>query len=213
VTLVAGSRRRPAQSCGAGCYAATLPLQRPTRFAVDIAGRGPFRSVAFPLRGPWPPPAGEAFLERATRRFRALRSAVYVEHLASGPSHAIETTWKVAAPDRLEYQIRGGAGGIVIGRRRWDRPKAGASWESSQTTLLPQPFPPWGTRIASPHVLHQTSTRVTLSWLDPGVPSWFTATFDRRTALPLELQMTAAAHFMEHRYLAFNRQVRIRPPL
>ncbi len=61
-------------------------------------------------------------------------------------------------------------------------------------------------------MLHQTPGRVTVSWLDPGVPAWFTGTFDRGTAHPVEVRMTAAAHFMLHRYLSFNGDVRIRPP-
>jgi hypothetical protein len=61
-------------------------------------------------------------------------------------------------------------------------------------------------------LLRETGSRVTLSWLDPEVPSWFTGTFDRRTALPQALHMTAAAHFMRHRYVAFNRATMIEPP-
>jgi hypothetical protein len=71
---------------------------------------------------------------------------------------------------------------------------------------------PWGTRIANAYVLRGTPRRVTVSWLDPGVPAWFTGTFDRATARPIELRMTATAHFMQHRYVAFNRGVRIVPP-
>jgi hypothetical protein len=202
----------PARRCGPGCYTTTLSFTAPEQFAVNIGGAGRFRSVAFPLDAPWPPPPGGAFLARASKAFRALRTAVFTERLTSGQGHGIFTTWKLEAPNRLEYEIRGGAGGIVIGATRWDRPAPGASWKRSQTRVLPQPFVPWGSRVANAHVLHQTPRRITLSWVDPEVPSWFTATFDRRTALPIELRMTAAAHFMRHRYLAFNGKVRIEPP-
>jgi copper transport protein len=216
VELVAtdGSRRAsdPARRCGHGCYAGTLPLTRPTRLVVNVAGAGSFRSVAFAVAGAWPPRPGTAFLLRATRSFRALRSVAYLERLASGPSESIMTTWKLVAPDRVEYAIRGGAGGIVIGRRRWDRSGPGAPWTPSETEPLSQPFPPWGTRIANVHVLDESRRGMTVSWLDPAVPAWFTGTFDRKTALPIELRMTAAAHFMRHRYLAFDRGVRIEPP-
>ncbi len=63
-----------------------------------------------------------------------------------------------------------------------------------------------------PMVLSETLRMLTASWLDPVVPAWFTATFDRRTALPVDLRMTAPVHFMHHRYRAFNRKVRIEPP-
>ncbi|MEP7335254.1 MAG: hypothetical protein ABI717_05675 [Actinomycetota bacterium] len=216
VELIAGKATsgasNSARPCGQGCYTTTLPVRAPTRFAVNIAGAGPFRSVAFPLPGRWAPEPGAAFLSRATRAFRALRSVLFVERLSSGRRHTIVTTWKLETPNKLEYSIRGGAGGIVIGGKRWDRAKTGAPWEESTSTLLPQPLPPWGTRVANAFVLRRTPRRVTLSWFDPSVPSWFTGTFDRATARPVEVRMMATAHFMQHRYLAFNRDVRILPP-
>ena len=198
-----------ARSCGHGCYAASLRASRPRVFEVEI---GRTSAVAFPVTGAWPPPSGTAFLRRATSAFRGLHSAVYLEHLASRPGNAIDTTWKVRAPNRLAYDIRGGAGGIVIGGTRWDRPVPGAEWRRSATTPLEQPFPPWGLRAVDARVLRETASRVTLSWLDPGVPAWFTGTFDRATALPRELRMTASAHFMRQRYIAYNRSVAIEPP-
>jgi copper transport protein len=201
-----------ARTCGHGCYTASLRVSRPTMFEVDIAGDGPPRSISFPIAGEWPPQPGPAFLRRATRAFRGLSSVVYQERLASRPGSAIETTWKLLAPDRLEYAIRGGAGGIVIGGTRWDRAVPGAAWRRSETTPLEQPTPPWGTRMADVRVLRTTGSDVTLSWLDPQVPAWFTGSFERRTALPRDVRMTAAAHFMRHRYLAYNRAIRIEPP-
>jgi hypothetical protein len=66
--------------------------------------------------------------------------------------------------------------------------------------------------MADARLLHQKGSRVTVSWLDPEVPAWYTSTFERRTALPRELRMTAAAHFMRHRYVAYNRSIKIEPP-
>jgi copper transport protein len=201
-----------ARTCGHGCYTASLRVSQPTLFEVDIGGAGPLRSVAFPVAGAWPPRPGTALLQRAARAFRGLNSVVYQEHLASRPGDAIDTTWKLLAPDRLEYAIRGGAAGIVIGGTRWDRPAPGAAWQRSEATPLEQPFPPWGTHMADVRILRTTGGKVTLSWLDPQVPAWFTGTFDRRTALPRELRMTAAAHFMQHRYVAYNGPIKIEPP-
>jgi copper transport protein len=207
-----GSASAPARACGHGCYAADLRLPRPTLFAVNIVGAGQFRSVAFPVPGPWPPPLGGPFLRRASRVFRGLHSVVLLERLASNPEHQIMTTWKLVAPNRVEYAIRDGAGGIIIGRRRWDRPAPGAKWRLSPSVVLRQPTAPWGRRFEDVRLLRETRDRLVASWLDPTVPAWFTATFDRRTALPTTLRMTAAAHFMRHRYVQYNGPVRIQPP-
>ena len=61
-------------------------------------------------------------------------------------------------------------------------------------------------------VMRQSASRMTLSWVDPVIPAWYTGTFQRATALPTTLRMTAPAHFMEHRYLSFNAPVKITPP-
>jgi hypothetical protein len=216
VELIAGTAASGAsnrgQTCGRGCYTASLPVRAPTRFAVNIAGAGPVRSVAFPQPGRWAPTSGTAFLARATRAFRSLRTVLYTERLSSGPGHTIFTTWKLEAPNSVEYAILGGADGIVIGRTRWDRLRAGAPWEESTSTLLPQPIPSWSVRIANAYVLHRTPSRVTISWLDRDRRAWFTGTFDRATARPIQVRMTGPAHFMRQRYRAFNHGVRIVPP-
>jgi hypothetical protein len=51
-----------------------------------------------------------------------------------------------------------------------------------------------------------------VSFANPSTPAWFTAWIDRSTYRPLRLRMTAAAHFMTHDYVAFNRPLRISPP-
>ena len=77
---------------------------------------------------------------------------------------------------------------------------------------LTQPEPPWGTRSRDVRVMGVSASSVTLSWVDPVIPAWYTATFTRARALPMTMQMTAPAHFMEHRYLSFNAPVTITPP-
>jgi hypothetical protein len=209
-----GSRSASAvgRPCGPGCYEADVRFARPTAFGITVNGTGRFHSLRFAVPGAWPPPPGTAFLRRATREFRRLHSVVYQERLASSPTNAINTTWKLVAPYSLEYAIRGGAKGIVIGKRRWDQELPGGRWTRSSSVLLPQPAAAWGTRFADVHVLRATATRLTASWVDPVVPAWFTATFDKRSARPTALRMTAPGHFMRHRYLAYDTPVRITPP-
>ena len=207
----AGTRSVAGHPCGHGCYAGSITLAHPSHFGVAVSGKGAPRTLSFSILQ-WPPPLGAAFLSRANRSFGAQQSVVYREHLASDPTHAITTLWTLAAPASVEYAIAGGAQGIVIGRRRWDRPSRTAPWTLSASDRLPQPASPWGTRSRDARIMRQSPSDVTLSWVDPVIPAWYTATFTRAKALPTTLAMTAPAHFMEHRYLAYNAPVTIAPP-
>jgi hypothetical protein len=179
----------------------------PTRRTRVSVGK---RTLVFPI--PRVAPSANAVVARATRTFRALKSVRYVESLASGPKTGIVSVFTLERPDRLEYRIRGGTSGIVIGTRRWDRFGAHARWTRSQTTKLPQPAPIWSGPVTNAHVLARTRKTITVSFLNPNVPAWFEITFVRRTMRPRTLRMTAAAHFMAHRYVAFDEPPRIRPP-
>jgi hypothetical protein len=137
---------------------------------------------------------------------------VYREHLASDPTHAITTIWTLASPGSVEYAIVGGAQGIVIGRRRWDRVSRKAPWTFSVSERLAQPAAPWGSRVRDVRMVGRTATGVTLSWVDPAIPAWYTGTFGRARALPTTVLMTAPAHFMEQRFLTYNAPVTIAPP-
>ena len=208
----AGTRTAVAHPCGHGCYSAAIALADPNGFGVVVSGDGNPRSLTFPVEQ-WPPPSGTAELRRATRAFSELQSVVYREHLASDPANAITTRWVLAAPGSVEYVIAGGgAQGIVIGRRRWDRPSPADPWTMSVSDRLTQPAPPWGPRARDVRVMRQSASRMTLSWVDPVIPAWYTGTFQRANALPTTLRMTAPAHFMEHRYLSYNAPVTITPP-
>jgi hypothetical protein len=157
------------------------------------------------------PRPAQTFVRRATRAFSNLRSVVFREHLASGPKLAIDTLWRLVAPNRMTYAIRGGSDAVVIGAHRWDR-APGGPWQPSTISPLELPAPPWGTRIVDAHLLSRDGDTVLVSWANPAIPAWFVGRFDARTALPQTLSMTAAAHFMLHHYLSFNRPVAIRPP-
>jgi hypothetical protein len=192
-----------ARSCGPGCYRALVRPRRNVTAAVDG------RILAF--RVPAMPQPAKALVTRATRAFRALRSVSYVEHLASSPRNRVVADFTLERPYRLEYQIRGGAAGIVVGARRWDRPRHGA-WVASPQQPIPQPEPLWAGGLTNAYVLETTRSTYVISFLNRNGPAWFTVTFDRRTLLPQALSMTAAAHFMTHRYTSFNAAPRIKAP-
>lgn len=196
---VGGVRTR---TCGAGCYEAQTGVHG--RIPVVVDGR--VHTIVVPRRAP----DATALMVRATRAFRALRSVTYVERLASSPRNKIVSTFTLEAPDRVQYRIHGGSSAIVIGTRRWDG--GNGHWIESQSTVLPQPSPIWGTPITNAHVLSREGNDVTVSFLNPRVPAWFIARFDVRTLRPRQLEMTATAHFMHHVYSGFNAPRRIFPP-
>ena len=192
-----------ANSCGSGCYEAAGKFVGKVPVSVD----GRKRLFRFPARAR---PAA-ALLARATRAFRSLRSVDYVERLASSPRDKVVAEFTLERPDRLEYRIRGGADGIIIGSRRWDRARGG-NWVPSPQDPTPQPEPIWAGHSTNAYLLETTPTTYVVSFLKPTGPAWFTLRFDRRTLLPRSLSMTAPAHFMTHSYRRFNAAPAIRAP-
>jgi hypothetical protein len=210
VAFATGSKVAPARPCGPGCYSATA--SRPKHVQVRLSGSRP---VDFDIPARTAPAA--ALVARAARTTRKLKSLVYVESLRSTPKGGLLTTWSMQAPNEVEYRIRNGAQAIVLGTKRWDRDRAGAKWRrSEQLPALRVPQPAWGSRATNAYVLGQTRVDGRPAWLisfvNPDTPAWFTVAIDRATYRPLRLRMTAAAHFMTHRYLEFNRPLTIRPP-
>ena len=210
VSFRAGSRLIPAKPCGLGCYSA--PAAPPRHVELRLSGSRP---VAFDI--PARPRPAAAIVARAGRVTRALKSLVYVESLRSGPTGGLLTTWSMKAPNEVEYRIRGGADAIVLGTRRWDRDGAGKRWRrSQQLPALRVPQPAWGSTATNAYVLREGRVAGRPVWVvsfaNPTTPAWFTAWIDRATYRPLRMSMTAAAHFMTHRYLAFNQPLTIAPP-
>jgi copper transport protein len=207
VGIGSGGATAQTRSCGHGCYAARV-AGRPRRLTVVINGS----ALTFPLPERWPPPSADGIVRRTTRTFRRASSVSYFEHLASSPRNAVNTVFVMERPDKLAYRIERGASAIVIGDRRWDRIRRGGPWRESSQSPLRLPAPPWTGPITNAHVLRRERGLIVVTMLDRAVPAWFTLWLDARTLLPKRLQMAATAHFMKHRYIAFNRPVAIEPP-
>jgi copper transport protein len=186
-----------ARPCGDGCYrtvATTTPAE------VKIGGRALHFDVPVRFR------SGAGILRRATRAIATARTLEYAERLASSPEDVAESTVRIVAPDRLSYRIRGGPEGIVIGNRRWDRARRGNWVQTAQTPLrLPVPF--WSAASRNAYIVAPR----TITFFDPRLPAWFRLRVDTR-GRPVEVRMTAAAHFMVQRYAGFDRPVDISPP-
>ena len=194
--------------CGPGCYRSTARVG-PGKLTVFV-GRRP---VAFRIPARTEP--ASRLVGRARRVFESLRSVVIHERLASTPTQRAITTWRIEAPNRLAYASSSGTAAVVIGSRRWDKIGRGP-WTRSSQSPLHQPAPWWSPRWIDAKAIGWTTAggrRARLvSFFDPSLPAWFELAVDPRMALPLELKMTAAAHFMRHRYSDFNRPLKIEPP-
>jgi hypothetical protein len=209
VSFRIGGRTVKASSCGNGCYTAAAPAAR--RVDVLLGSGAP---VGFDL--PAHPRPADAIVRRATRVWRNLSSLAYVESLRSSPTAELVSKWRMQAPDRMSYAIRNGASAVVVGDRRWDRTKPSGKWVESQTPTLHLPAPTWGNPTVNAHVLGTATVAGrpvwVVSFVNPSVPAWFTASIDRATYRTLRLRMTAASHFMFHRYVEFDQPLGIKAP-
>ncbi|MES1248784.1 MAG: copper resistance protein CopC [Actinomycetota bacterium] len=184
-----------ATACGSGCYRVDGEHGDTTDVVVD----GLRASIVAPADAP------VADVARMQRWIEARTSVAYVEHLASDPEHSVTASWRFEAPNRVAYTIAGGAQGIVVGDRRWDRARAGAAWVESPQTPVRQPATQWE-RATNVHAVAPG----VLTFADPTIPAFFT--LHVRDGKPTLLEMTAPAHFMRDRYVSFDSAPRIRPP-
>jgi hypothetical protein len=215
---VAGRRLALASPCGAGCYAsATRVSSAARRIAIALSGRGrPPSTVTFALPAHWPVSAAP-LLRGAERAFKSLRGVVYHERLSSGRSVTSTSVWRSEAPDRLTYRTAIGNAGVIIGKTRWDLVVGGGWKRSLQDPPLVMPSPPWGAGAYDVTLLGggrlDGRAVVRFSMFEPTTPAWYTVTLDRSTLRTLDVSMTAAAHFMQDRYVEFNPPRQIRPPV
>ena len=211
-----GDETAAADPCGSGCYRARVRIGgRPTVVSVRLAGAGrPASTVEFRLPRRWPVRPADALLRRATRVFRSLRTLITHERLASTPTNVVFTTYQLAAPDRLAYQIKGGPQAVIIGHRRWDR-RPGGPWKESAQVPVRQPAPVWQA-ATNAHLIGHGRLRGRRVWFvsfyDPRGTAFFTIAVEKETLRTLDLRMTAAAHFMHQRYSRFNAPLNIMPP-
>ncbi|MGH2934575.1 MAG: hypothetical protein ACRDL2_08690 [Gaiellaceae bacterium] len=189
-----------AKSCGRGCYT------RPATPPVDVRVGSTTWRVDVPPRAP----DASALVARAARTWRALRSLAFSDRLASDASHAVASSWRAQAPDRLAYHVERGNDGVIIGSRRWDR-VPGDRWIESQQTPVRQPVPLWQSAVDA-HVVGETGTAWRITFFDPRTPAWFAITVDKRSMHTLDLRMTTTAHFMHETYRAFDAAAPIAPP-
>lgn len=197
--------------CGDGCYQLGVRGTPDSPVTVTIGGDAyRFDLPRLPLAD------GTADVRRAAAVWNALSTLVWSESLASSPTNVLHTVYRAVAPHSLAYTIAGGSAAVIIGGRRWDRSSPTGPWRSSaQEPPVRQPQPFWRT-ATNAYVLGEAKTgshRVfRVSFFDPVTPAWFQASIDRASGRTLELEMTAASHFMHDVYGPFDAPLRLTPP-
>jgi hypothetical protein len=209
----AGSTAR-ARSCGAGCYRAALRTDAAPR-AIEVTVDGDESTRwAVSLPAVWPPRSGAATVARADSVWRALRSLSFEEVLGSGLPHVVRSSWQIEAPNRLAYQIVGGAESVVLGSRRWDR-NPGGPWKESRQRPIRQPVPPW-VGATNAHVVGTTAVggrpAIVVTFFDPNTPGWYRLVVERDSGRTTDVHMVGTSHFMHDRLHSFDATPRIRPP-
>lgn len=203
----------PTTSCGPGCYEAvsgTTGLPKRAAVSFDDGSRLGF---TMPAHGPT---AQAATLVRdAAAEYRHLHSMVTHETLASSSTEVTHTIYYAVAPDRLRFDVQGEDDTIIIGKRRWDR-NPGGRWKESASSPVDPIIPYWTPLVQDATVLSSATIQGRPVWVisfaDPQTPGFFKIWVDKADHRTLELEMTAAAHFMHHSYDDFNATLSVKPP-
>jgi hypothetical protein len=200
-----------ADPCGPGCYQSKVVGTPDSPVSVVVDGK----AYAFDLPKTSAPDAS-AIVARAATVWNRLHTLVWHERLASDLTNEINAVYRAVAPDDLAYTIAGGSAAVIIGGTRWDRSAPGALWRTStQNPPVRQPQPFWEEALDA-RVLGIGQVRGRAVWhvsfFDPSTPSWFEAWIDQKTDRTLELDMTAASHFMHDVYGPFDGPLRLVPP-
>jgi hypothetical protein len=194
--------------CGRGCSRVEAPVLdgSPVRLSV----RADSSSVTFALPAQLPP-AGDEVFARAERTMGRLHSFRFTERLSSG-GKAVFTKLDVQAPNRLRLRTSTGFRSVIIGRTRWDN--AEGSWERVPFPGLAVKGLLMWSRAKHPRIVGRRPGGVqelAAFGLQP-VPAWFRLAVGPSGRV-LDAEMTAASHFMFHRYSDFNGGVTITPPV
>lgn len=195
-------------SCGRGCSRTLVPVLNGRDSSLTVQHGG--ETVTFDLPRRLPPSGGDLF-NRARRTMSALESFRYSERLSSGLGTTVRSTIDVEAPDRMRLRTKGFTS-VIIGKTRWDRP-AGAPWEESPFPGLSVPDLLMWHQAKDPRVIQRRANgNVELAgWGTEPVPAWFRLEVEPSGRVS-EAEMTAASHFMLHRYADFDHGVTIRAP-
>jgi hypothetical protein len=205
--------------CGVGCWRFAL-AERARAVAAVFEEKGKKFRASVP--GTWHRSGNseaKRLLERAQGAMRRLRTMRKEERLTSGPGTFVRTLFRMQAPHRFTYEASSGGRSIVIGRRQWTR-TVGEAWQArpfgGSATFRTDGFFRWTPYARAARMLGVYSgpaRRVAdVALFDPATPVWYRLRIELSTERVLKDRMITKAHFMDRRYLAFNRPVDIQPP-
>ena len=197
-----------AEPCGQGCSRVSAPVLTGRVAALTV--RHGTEAVSFDLPVLLPRDGKDVF-DKASRTMSALETFRFTERLSSGLGTTVNSTVDVQAPDRMRLRTRGFSS-VIIGQSRWDRGR-GTQWERS-------PFPGLDVKdllmwhqAKNPRVIRLSANgdaELVAFGLKP-VPAWFRLHVEPSGRVT-EAEMTAASHFMFHRYMDFDEGEPVEPP-
>lgn len=216
-TSISLSDGRTTGRCGPGCqrFAASTDLaildgslvegQATRRFSVPADWTDSSRAEAL------------SAVRTAQSRMRALSTLRADERISVAPSVGTRTAFESQSPDRLRFTGSNGAGGVIIGRKRWTRATPSSPWAGpmidSERFDTDQSFI-WMQSAEYAWILSKERRPGTLrlAFMDPAEPVWYELRVDRRSGLVTNEKMTSPGHFMTTRYFDFNSALTVRPP-
>jgi copper transport protein len=191
------------------CFEARVPAGAERLGVALLDQRQPVGKVTLALPAANAMPAA-GLVRDAAHVYRALRSLRIENVIASDPEHSVATTFHVQAPDRLGIDVHGGAQSRVIGDHRWNLQNGSWVEQRIQPLRLPDAF--WAPGALAPYVVARHGDTIMVTLAVSSGPTFFRLALDRRTHLIQHLWMTAAAHFMQERYLDINHGAPVTPP-
>ncbi|MGH2954947.1 MAG: copper resistance D family protein, partial [Solirubrobacterales bacterium] len=206
--------------CGIGCFEFSLP-ETPERVTAFVEEDGDEYRASVPAR--WHANgSGRArrLVAETQATMRSLQSLREVESLAGGPETTVRTRYVLRAPNRFAYRTSTGAEAVIVGSRRWSRSE-GERWEAGPfgagDPFRSADFFRWTPYASVTRLLgirREGARRVAEVAImnDSAPPIWFRLRIELGSMRTLADKMTTSGHFMERRYFAFDRPVRIEPP-
>jgi hypothetical protein len=208
-----GTATAAASACTTGCYEAVLPTTQLPRSATVSFSDGSHATFQLPSQGP--SAQGLKLVRDAEAEYKQIHTMVTHETLASSTTNVTHTTYYAIAPDRLKFIVKGEDESIFIGKHRWDR-NLGKPWTETSAPPVNPIAPYWTPLVTNATVLGNSTLKgqpvTEVAFADPQTPGFFTIWVNKQNHRVLQLQMTAAAHFMHHTYTNFDQPLSIKAP-